>query len=126
MVERSARDLSSSAEAAWPTRMPDGRWLSHQVFLMRWFGDVDDFIASRGLQVIRAAAQERPLKYVIIDASQMTGFKRNVRDAAIACLQTLKGSGMERMFAVMPGSAIRMFLSAMTMVVSARVDFCAD
>jgi hypothetical protein len=111
---------------ASPVRVPDGKWLSDEVFLMRWYGEVDGMLANRGLEVIKAAIRERPPKYVIIDATAMTGFKRDVRDAAVGCLQAFKESGMERMFAVMPGSAIRMFLSAMTIVVSAKVEFCAD
>jgi hypothetical protein len=124
MVEQSARRVGSSTASS--IQLPEGKWLSHQVFLMRWFGEVDDRMANSGLEVIKAAARERPLKYVIVDATQMTGFKRNVSDAAVACLRTLKESGMVQMFAVMPGSGIRMFLSAMTMVVSARIEFCSD
>lgn len=93
---------------------------------MRWYGEVDKLIANRGLDVIKAAARERPPKYVIIDATMMTGFKRDVSDAAVQCLRAFKEAGMERMFAVMPGSPIRMFLSAMTMVVQARIEFCSD
>jgi hypothetical protein len=126
MVEQGARRMGSSAAGTSPVRFPEGRWLSHQVFLMRWYGEVDALMTSRGLDVIKAAARERPLKYVVIDATAMTGFKRNVSDAAVECLRTLKESGMVQMFAVMPGSGIRMFLSAMTMVVSARIEFCSD
>jgi hypothetical protein len=126
MAEQGARRVGSSAVAASPMRVPDGKWLSHEVFLMRWYGEVDDLIASRGLEVIKAAARERKPKYVIIDATLMTGFKRNVSDAAVGCLRAFKDAGMERMFAVMPGSGIRMFLSALTMVVSARIEFYSD
>jgi 2-methylisocitrate lyase-like PEP mutase family enzyme len=125
MAEQGARRMGSAVAAA-SMRVPEGRWLSHQVFLMRWFGEVDKLVASRGLEVIKAALRERPPKYVVIDATEMTGFKRDVSDSAVACLQAFKEAGMERMFAVMPGSAIRMFLSAMTMVVQAKIEFCGD
>jgi hypothetical protein len=108
------------------SRLPESRWVVDDVFMMTWYDEVDHAVATHGLELIKAATKEKAPKYVLIDATEMTGYKMNVREAAIGCLRELKSCGMERMFAVMPGSAIRMFLSAIAMVVGARVEFLAD
>ena len=109
-----------------PSRRPEGKWIVDDVFMMTWYDEVDHDVAAHGLELIRAATRMRAPRFVVIDATEMLGYKMNVRDAAISCLRELKNCGMERMFAIMPGSAIRMFLSAMATVVGARVEFLPD
>lgn len=105
--------------------LPEAKWLSSDVFLMTWRGEVDHTVAEHGLELIKSQLKERKPQFVVIDASAMTGYKMNVRTAAVACLSELKASGMQRMVAIMPGSPMRMFLSAMATVVGARVSFVA-
>lgn len=118
--------LSANVPKAAPVRMPQARWASDSVFEMVWYDDVDRIVAEHGLMQIRTILGGRKPSVVFIDASHMTGYRMDCRAPAIECLRTLKESQMEWMIAVMPRSAIRMFLSAMAMAVTVKISFVDD
>jgi hypothetical protein len=96
------------------------RWQPPDIVEAAFHGRVAVRTVEEAIEQIRA---ERPARYFLLDASEVSGFDPDVRVPGVLLLRTLKDRKIEHAVCVAPAPSVRMIGAAVAFVATVKVDF---